>query len=46
MYYHKLALCHEQLGQREEAYAALEKALAAPLGTAPLGTKTDDPKNI
>lgn len=46
MYYHKLALCYERLGQKKEAYAALEQARLAPLGTTPLETKTEDPKKI
>lgn len=35
MYYHKLSLCYERLGRKEEALAALEQAEAAPLGELP-----------
>lgn len=35
VYYHKMALCYERLGRREEALTALDKAAAAPLGELP-----------
>lgn len=35
MYYHKLALCYERLGRKEEALEVLERAETAPLGELP-----------
>ncbi|MGM9641414.1 MAG: helix-turn-helix domain-containing protein [Faecousia sp.] len=35
LYFHKLAICYEKLGQKEEARAALEQAVKAPLGELP-----------
>lgn len=35
LYYHKVAACYEVLGQREEALAALDKALVTPLNGMP-----------
>ncbi|MGM9641312.1 MAG: tetratricopeptide repeat protein [Faecousia sp.] len=46
MYYHKLAVCYERLGQKKEAYAALEQARLSPMGMAPLEVKTEAPEKI
>lgn len=46
LYFQKLAVCHELLGQADKACAALDRALTAPFGTAPLGARSNDAARI